>query len=350
MCLNTSSNRVIRLALLATLAVCAVAAQTGVSGAFSPGARVVLNAHNCYPEHGSYTNRIDRALATGLPVAIELDVAWHTDSSTGKSWSVLSHEKETSGDEPTLDTYFFERVRPLVEKALQDGPARWPVLYLHFNFKTTEREHVQHVLQTLMQYKLWLSSATRNADIQRVSPIRYRPILVMTETDPTERAVFHDDVAVGQPFYVFGSAPGERYMPSGLKRDEQFRRMVSTAPSAMLKQPADNYRRWWNNPWAIVEEGGPALAGHWGQQQRQRLESLVDHAHSLGYLIRFYTLNGHHDGEGQGWGSSYNFGSPEAVRIRWQAAADAGVDFIASDQYEQAGAAIQSQRARHQAR
>ena len=35
-----------------------------------------------------------------------------------------------------------------------------------------------------------------------------------------------------------------------------------------------------------------------------------------------------------GWDKGYNFGSAAAVRLRWQAALDAGVDLIATDQYE----------------
>ncbi len=320
------------------------------SGAFSPGARVVLNAHNCYPYEGKYVDRIERALATGFPVAIEQDIAWHKDPGTGdpgtgKAWSVLSHETKTHGDEPAIDSYFFERLRPAVEAALREGDkSKWPIAYLHFNFKTTEREHVQHVLATLMRYKSWLSSARRNADVRDMSPIDYGPILVMTETDATERAVFHDEIPVGERFYVFGSAPGESYMPRGLKREQQFLRLVSTPPEEMLKVPADNYRRWWNNPWAVVEQGGPPLAGEWTTADAARLKALVDHAHALGYLIRFYTLNGHPRELENGWGSSYNFGLLDAARVRWQASINAKVDFIATDQYEGLGELLQATR------
>jgi hypothetical protein len=36
-----------------------------------------------------------------------------------------------------------------------------------------------------------------------------------------------------------------------------------------------------------------------------------------------------------GYAPGYNFGSQDAARIRWRAAVDAGVDFIATDQYEE---------------
>ena len=42
--------------------------------AFSASAQIkgpLLDAHNCYPYEGRWTDRIDRALAVGFPVAIE---------------------------------------------------------------------------------------------------------------------------------------------------------------------------------------------------------------------------------------------------------------------------------------
>ena len=51
--------------------------------------RVLLDAHNCYPEGKSWTDRIDRALSIGTPLAIEQDLAWYVDHGTGRSRSVL---------------------------------------------------------------------------------------------------------------------------------------------------------------------------------------------------------------------------------------------------------------------
>ena len=61
---------------------------------------------------------------------------------------------------------------------------------------------------------------------------------------------------------------------------------------------------------------------------------MVDHAHKLGYWVRFYTLDGFTAAENQGWDKNYNFGSRAAVMARWKAAAAAGVNLIATDQYE----------------
>ena len=85
-----------------------------------------------------------------------------------------------------------------------------------------------------------------------------------------------------------------------------------------------------------MELGGQREAGDWTAADAQRLRTLVDYAHKLGYAMRFYTLNGHTPEEGQenGWDPNYNFGSREAVEKRWRAAIKAGVDFIATDQVE----------------
>ena len=101
----------------------------------------------------------------------------------------------------------------------------------------------------------------------------------------------------------------------------------------MTERPT-NYRRWWNNSWYEVEEGGQPRAGDWTAADAKRLRALVNHAHRQGFWIRFYTLDGFPEGDDHGWSKGYNFGSIEAARVRWRAAIAAGVDFIATDQYE----------------
>jgi hypothetical protein len=109
------------------------------------------------------------------------------------------------------------------------------------------------------------------------------------------------------------------------------------SPYRLLVDPPTNYRRWWNNSWFVVEEGGQRRGGPWNDTKRQRLEALVRHAHKLGYWIRFYTLDGFAPDEDRGWGENYNFGSRDAVLQRWCAAIDAGVNLIATDQFEDLG-------------
>jgi len=99
-----------------------------------------------------------------------------------------------------------------------------------------------------------------------------------------------------------------------------------------------------NLPWGAIEEGGPPRAGEWTTQDRARLDALVRQAHQRGLWIRFYTLNGHSAAASRGWTAGYNFGSLEAVRERWQAAIRTGVDFIATDQYEDFAAILRAPR------
>jgi hypothetical protein len=119
------------IAALVALAICTspLGAQQSV-----PGARTVMDAHNCYPYFEWWGDRIDRALSAGTPLAIEQDLAWHTDPKSGRSWSVVTHGEPTDGTEPTMDEYFFKRVRPIVEKALGDGNrGDWPLITLNLS-------------------------------------------------------------------------------------------------------------------------------------------------------------------------------------------------------------------------
>ena len=74
-----------------------VVAALSFGASSDPGARVLLDAHNCYPYQGQWADRIDRALTTGIPVAIEQDLYWYQDPATGKAWSVVSHDKPVTG-------------------------------------------------------------------------------------------------------------------------------------------------------------------------------------------------------------------------------------------------------------
>jgi len=114
------------------------------------GNRTLLDAHNCYPNHGRWADRIDRALNCGVPLAIEQDLVWYTDSLSGKSWSIVSHGEPYLGNEPTMKEYFFERVRLIVEKALQkNNKKNWPIIILNLDLKTNEAEHHRAIWKLL---------------------------------------------------------------------------------------------------------------------------------------------------------------------------------------------------------
>ena len=119
------------------------------------------DAHNAYPYHGQWGDRVDRALATGVPLAIEQDLTW-VCAPPAPCRSVVAHDGPFTGDEPTLRDYFFERIRPIVERALADGNRRdWPLVTLNLDFKTNEPEHHAAVWAVLGEYEAWLTTATR---------------------------------------------------------------------------------------------------------------------------------------------------------------------------------------------
>jgi len=290
-----------------------------------PGARSLMDAHNCYPYFEWWPDRIDRALSSGTPLAIEQDLYWYTDAKTGDRRSVLTHGSPIIGNEPTMRDYFFERVRPIVEKALREGNRRsWPVITLNLDLKSEEPEHVAAIWNLLTEYRDWISTATRLADIHRVEPLDVKPILVLTGQSEAQKVAFYDQRPVGSKLFVFGAVPTNLKDPLA-------------EPEILEPNPTDNYHRWWNNPWDVVEAGGPAKAGPWTTEKKKRLTELVSYAHKQGLWIRFYTLDGASPAElsCRGWFRSYNFGSRASVDLRWRAAVNAGVDYIATDQYEE---------------
>ena len=120
--------------------------------------------------------------------------------------------------------------------------------------------------------------------------------------------------------------------------------MATLPPERLITERPTNYRRWWNNSWFEVEEGGQTKAGDWTKSDDARLRALVNHAHKLGYWIRFYTLDGFTAEDNRGWDKAYNFGSHAAVEARWKAAIEAGVNLIATDQYEALAAFMRKQK------
>jgi hypothetical protein len=292
-----------------------------------PGSRTVMDAHNCYPYFEWWGDRIDRALSAGTPLAIEQDLGWYTDPTTGKSWSVVTHGDPITGEEPVMEQYFFARVRPIVERALKEGDkGDWPLITLNLDFKDNKPEHLAAVLALLRKYQSWLTSAAKSSQIEQVQTLDVKPILVLTGQADAQQTVFYDQLHEGERVIAFGAIHSEDKDPQG-------------SPEILDSEKANNYRRWWNNPWRVVEAGGQAKAGEWTPEKMNRLRALVERAHANGLWIRFYTLDGAATQElsCRGWFRGYNFGSLDAARIRWRAAIAAHVDYLASDQYELLG-------------
>jgi len=308
--------------------------------ALAPGSRVWMHAHNCYPDEGAWQDRLTRALGTGLPwVAIEQDLVWVPDAAGAGGRIVVAHDKPVHGGEPTLDTHFFERVRPILDRMLAEGHReRWPLMVLSLDFKTNEPEHHRAVWDLLGRYARYLTTAVKESKTGRVSPLRVGPLLVLTESGPGQEDSFYTRLQAGATLRLFGTVPPPDLDENARKRRHEIH------PDTLIASGATDYRRWVNLSWDAVEAGGPSAAGPWSGAGEARLRALVSRAHALGLWIRFYTLNGYPPGEGLGWSDSYNFGSPAAVQARWQAVMEAGVDFVATDQYEALADALKRRR------
>ena len=304
---------------------------------FGPGQRVLLDAHNAYPQNDRWRDRIDRALSTGLPVAIEQDLYLARDRTTGRLEVVVAHDSTELDRAPTLESYFFEKVRPIMERALAEGRRdAWPLVVLNLDLKRHDAALLDAVHGLLGNYEGWLTTAPRTSTPELAAPLSVGPLLVLTGSSAAQRARFHDAVPVGQRLRAFGAIPPA--VAPGASAEERMANLRRMPAAQLIAPTASNYARWVNFPWHVVEAGGQRKAGDWDAADAARLDSLVQRAHAQHLWIRFYTLDGFLN-DGDGLTESYDFGSDRAVRLRWRAAIAAGVDFIATDHYERFAAA-----------
>lgn len=314
-------------AIVVTAAVAATLhAQRSTAGLshYAAGERVLLDAHNCYNH-----DELERALRTGTPLAIEQDLVWHLDRSTGVFRSVVSHGDSDVETAPDFESYFFKKVAPVMENALTENRrADWPLITLNLDFKTDEPDHHAFVLALLHKYEPWLTTAERTSTPDVAAPLRVGPMLVLTGSNGRQQVDFHDTVPAGRKLLLFGAINGVSI--PGATDAERADNYAMLPAETVIPMRATNYRRWVNFSWAVVEAGGQGRAAEWTMTDNARLRALVARAHAMNLWIRFYTLNG----EDQKPAGGYNFGSAAAALDRWKAAIEAKVDFLATDQYE----------------
>lgn len=292
---------------------------------YAAGERMLLDAHNCYNH-----DELDRALGTGTPLAIEQDLVWYQDPSTRAFRSVVSHGDSDVQTAPDFEKYFFDTVKPVMEKALAENRrADWPLITLNLDFKTNEPEHHAFVLALLHKYEAWLTTAARTSTPGVPAPLTVGPMLVLTGSNDRQQVDFHDIVPVGQKLLLFG-AINDAKIP-GATAQQRAVNHATVPAEIVIPVNVTNYRRWVNFPWAVVEAGGQGKAEEWTATDIARLRALVARAHAMHLWIRLYTLNGDDTKPAGG----YNFGSAAAALARWKAAIDAKVDFLATDQYEE---------------
>jgi hypothetical protein len=338
------NKRCLSLLCAAGLAVMFVTGASNTSP-FTPGTRTLMLAHNAYPDEGKYEDRLDRAIAAGVPFVVEEDLVWVN----GKSL-LIHNEKAASADSPTLESYFFPKVKPIMEKAMKEGnKGNWPLITLYLDIKNDPEEHLVEISKVLDKYDAWLTKAVKTADPAKMSPIEYKPMMIILEDKQNDikQAFFYDRVPVGAKFRAFGSAVKFDDNPNKLSRTaraERFAGLVKIQPEQMLTKHADNWRRWFGTDWNFIELSGPSHGADWNPETEARVKHFVDYGHSLGYLVSFYEINGFAKEQNEGWTDEYNFGSRHAAEVRIKAAIAAHADFIATDQYQEVASLIRGQR------
>lgn len=334
---------IVLLAFAGILASVAIAAKVS-SSPVAPGARTLMLAHNAYPDQGKYADRLDRAIAAGVPFVVEQDLVWVD----GKS--LLIHNAKASADAPTLETYFFPKVQPIIEKALKAGnKGDWPLVTLYLDIKNDPVEHLEAISKVLDKYDGWLTKAVKTNDISKQSPLELKPMMVILEDKKNDikQEFFYDRVPVGGKIRAFGSPTKFDDNPTNLPRTAKEQRLANLTkvdPEQLVTNHADNYHRWFGTDWAFIELCGPSHGNDWNAATEARLKKFADYGHRLGYLVSFYEVNGFTDADNQGWTAEFNFGSHEAAMTRWNAAIKAHADFIATDQYEDLAKVIRTKR------
>ncbi len=305
---------------------------------YAPGSRVQILAHNAYPDHGKYEDRLDRAIASGTPFVVEEDLAWVDGR------SLLIHgSKNVTAEDPTLETYFFPKVKAMMEKALKQGnKGNWPLVTLYLDIKNDPPEHLEAISKMLDNYDAWLTTAVKTNDIAKQSPLQLKPMMVLVEDKQKDikQDFFYERVPVGGKIRVFGSVTKPMDNPNKLPKQEWIDSLSTVEPQQIATAKADNYHRWWGLGWEYVEKGGASKAGEWNSEKQARLEKFVNYAHEQGFFISFYCLDGYSAEQNRGWDKDYNFPSYDAALIRWQAARKAHVDFLSTDQYEEVAKVI----------
>jgi hypothetical protein len=314
-----------------------------VRSTYVPGSRIVVLAHNAYPDHGKYGDRLDRVITTGQPFVVEQDLSWID----GKSL-MIHGAKNAGSDDPSLDSYFFPKIKPLMEKALKEGNnGTWPVVTLYLDIKNDPIEHLEAISKTLDQYDAWITTAVKPADAAKQTPLDVKPLMILVEDKQKDikQDFFYGRVPVGGKIRVFGSITKAGPTPGmKLSKTEAIDYMATLSPEKVITEKANTYRRWIGADWALIEKGGQHQAGEWSKEKEARLREFVDYGHHMGYFVSMYCLDGYTAAENQGWDKDYNFGSKETVVPRWQAAIRAKADFVSTDQYEDLSKMIAAER------
>ena len=228
---------------------------------------------------------------------MEIDLTW----SEKRRRTVISHEKTPVGGEPTLEEYFW---KPLGME-LGRMPRGRPGWLLLIDFKTYHARVVEEVYRDLERHRRLLTRFGGNVD--------YGPLTVILTGDNAAIAAFEKRNRGHGPYLAMGNRePPER----------QYQDNVAD----YFEADATPFYRVFNFEWAHIEpDREKRRAEPLPETAPARLRKLAQTAHQKGYWLRTWTLN------------ESTFGGREGLLERWRAARDAGVEMIATDEYELAG-------------
>ncbi|HZS52641.1 MAG TPA: hypothetical protein VFA54_17360 [Bryobacterales bacterium] len=275
-----------------------------------------LNAHNCYPAGDHGADRLERARRSGLSV-IEIDLAW----SERRRRAVITHTTKLTGSEPTIEAYFWKPMLPELEKM----PRGRPGILVIFDFKDHQPGTVKQVYQFLQRRRALITACGKRGD-SPATPLDWRPLTVLLSGDQEAIAMFERLTPPTEPYLAMGN----REPPN----DNKFQENVAN----YFPEPATAFYRVFNFNWAHIEKSRNNQAGDFTPEERNRLIELVEAGRSKGYWLRAWTLNA----DSTAWSPEDNFGSREALLARWRAAWEAGLDNVATDEYELAGEFLRS--------
>jgi hypothetical protein len=262
-------------------------------------------AHNCYDYVGKSNARFVEALKLGID-NIEIDLGW--DESAKRL--IVGHDAAPRKGREYAD--FASDVVPALEAHWQAHRDHRVPSVLTIDWKTNRAEAVEHFKAFLDGHADWFSSAPKALE----SPLTRRGLTVCF-TGSDEAKVHYENLVTRGGVYrafrdrVFGATD---YRPN---------------VEDYVAEPASAYFRFLAFHWGVIEPNGPPRAGEWTEAKEERLHALVALAHKRGFRVRFYCLNARRSV----FGLAYAFPDMSSARLRWRAAAAAGVDWIATDDY-----------------
>jgi murein DD-endopeptidase MepM/ murein hydrolase activator NlpD len=297
---------------LATLGVALLASLTTSAADAPPAKPLPVSAHNCYLADRDDNPRLAEALALGID-NIEIDLGWDEKAKR----LIVGHDAAPRAGVkyPEFESMFI----PGFQRHAKDHPPGTAPTVLSVDWKTDRPEAVAAFKAFLDDHAEWFSSAGKPASGNAGTPLTVRRLTVCFTGSEAAKDAYDALVPPGGTYRAF--------------RDRVTGMGATFAPDVATYLPADAtaYHRFLTFHWGVVERGGPFAAGDWTAADADRLRALVDVAHRRGFRVRLYCLNGY---TGTALGG-YRFRSDDAAKVRWLAAAKAGVDWIASDEYRE---------------